>query len=166
MGNGRRISLDSADCKQVRAVVVAQHNMIEQGILEHPTLRKELAKLGMAEVWIAPPFDHVFRFDQGAGEKFDDMMRGLARDSGYSELAFAPVVPLGHSACASFPWNFAAWNPARTLAVLSCMATSAYQPLPGSGRPHPDWGSRTVDGVPGLMTMAEYEWTDARLHRA
>jgi hypothetical protein len=163
MGNGRAFLWIPPDCKQVRAVVVGQHNMIEQGILEHSTFRKELAKLGMGEVWIAPPFDHVFRFDQGAGEKFDDMMRRLAAASGYSELAFAPIVPLGHSACASYPWNFAAWNPGRTLAVLSVHGDMPLTPLPGSGKPHPDWGSRTVDGVPGLMTMAEYEWTDARL---
>jgi hypothetical protein len=163
MGNGRAFLWIPPDCEHVRAVVVGQHNMIEQGILEHPTLRKELAKLGMAEVWIAPPFDHVFRFDQDAGEKFDAMMRRLAQDSGYSELAFAPVVPLGHSACASFPWNFAAWNPGRTLAVLSVHGDMPLTPLSGSGKPHPDWGSRTVEGIPGLMTMAEYEWTDARL---
>ena len=26
----------------------------------------------------------------------------------------------------------------------------------------PDWGSRTIDGVPGLVTMGEYEWADDR----
>ena len=39
-----------AHCKRVRAVVVGQHNMLEEGIFEHPRLRKELARLGIAEI--------------------------------------------------------------------------------------------------------------------
>jgi hypothetical protein len=151
------------NCTQVRAVVVGQHNMIEQGILEHPAFRKTLAELGMAEVWIAPPFDGVFRFDQGAGEKFNAMMKALAEQSGYSEIEFAPVVPLGHSACASYPWNFAAWNPDRTLAVLSVHGDAPQTNRTGSGHPNPDWGDRSIDGVPGLMVMGEYEWVEDRI---
>ncbi len=160
MGHGRAFLWIPPNCKQVRAVVVAQNNMIEQGILEHPLMRKILADENMGEVFIAPPFDFVFQFDNGAGESFNDMMNRLAEISGYSELKFAPVVPLGHSACASYPWNFAAWNPGRTLAVLSIHGDAPLTPLTGSGRPNPDWGHRDIDGVPGLMVMAEYEWGD------
>ena len=160
MDKGRAFLWIPPNCRQLRAVVVGQNNMIEQGILEHPDFRKTLEDEGMGEVFIAPPFDFVFQFDQDAGEKFDDMMNRLAEVSGYSELKFAPVVPLGHSACASFPWNFAAWNPGRTLAVLSVHGDAPLTKLTGSGRPNPDWGNRTLDGVPGLMVMAEYEWGD------
>ena len=150
-------------CKQVRAVVVGQNNMIEQGIFAHPVFRDALARLGMAEVWIAPVVDPVFRFDEGAGEKFDAMMRSLAEESGYSELKFAPVIPIGHSACASYPWNFAAWNPGRTLAILSVHGDAPLTKLTGSGRPNPEWADRQIDGVPGLMVMGEYEWLEDRL---
>ncbi|HEU5395542.1 MAG TPA: hypothetical protein VFV81_00145 [Verrucomicrobiae bacterium] len=161
MGKGRAFLWIPPDCKQVRAVVVGQNNMIEQGILEHPEFRAALAKENIGEVFIAPPFDFVFRFDQGAGDRFDDLMDRLAGVSGYSELKFAPVAPLGHSACASYPWNFAAWNPGRTLAVLSVHGDAPLTKFPGSGRPNPDWGDRSIDGVPGLMVMAEYEWGDS-----
>lgn len=150
------------DCEQVRAIVVGQDNMIEQGIMEHPLFRATLAELGIAEVFVTDPFDFVFQFDKDAGNIFDDMIIQLAKRSGYSELAFAPVVPLGHSACASYPWNFAAWNPGRTLAVLSIHGDAPLARFTGSGRPNPDWGDRTIDGVPGLMVMAEYEWGDDR----
>jgi hypothetical protein len=166
MGNGRAFLWIPPDCRQVRAVVVGQHNMIEQGILESPILRGELAKLGMGEVWVAPPFDGVFHFDQGAGDRFDAMMQALADVSGYGELDFAPIVPLGHSACASYPWNFAAWNPARTLAILSVHGDAPQTNRTGSGKPNPDWGDRNIDGVPGLMVMGEYEWSDDRLQPA
>jgi len=163
MGNGRAFLWIPPNCKQVRAVVVGQNNMIEQGILEHPILRKTLADENIAEVFIAPPFDFVFQFDRDAGDRFNDLMKRLAAMSGYSELEMAAMVPLGHSACASFPWNFAAWNPGRTLAVLSVHGDAPLTKLTGSGRPSPDWGDRNIDGVPGLMVMAEYEWGDVRL---
>jgi hypothetical protein len=107
------------DCKQVRGVILGQNNMEEQPILENPKFRAGLAEIGFAEVWSTPGFDLFFRFDQGAGDRFDRIMNGLAAKSGYQELSTAPIVPIGHSASASYPWNFAAWFPDRTLAVLS-----------------------------------------------
>ena len=154
------------DCGRVRAVIVGQHNMIEESIFEDPEFRKTLSELGMAEVWVAPPFDVVFRFDQGAGDRFDAIMNALAAASGYSELSYAPVVPIGHSACASYPWNFAAWNPGRTLAILSVHGDAPLTGMTGSGHPNPDWGARNIDGVPGLMVMGEYEWLEGRLEPA
>jgi hypothetical protein len=163
MEKGRAFLWIPEGCKQVRAVVAGQHNMIEQGILEHPDLRKTLTDLGIAEIWIAPPMSGVFQFDKGDGDKFNAMMNALAGVSGYSELEFAPIIPLGHSACASYPWNFAAWNPSRTLAVLSVHGDAPQTNRTGSGHPNPDWGDRTIDGVPGLMVMGEYEWVEDRL---
>lgn len=162
-GSGRAFLWIPPNCTRVRAVLVGQHNMSEEGIFEHPTMRAELAKLGIAEVWVAPPSDGPFDFHQGAGERFDAMMTALAAESGYSELAIAPVIPIGHSACATYPWNFAAWNPGRTLAILSVHGDAPRTNMTGYGRANMDWGDRTIDGVPGLMVMAEYEWLEGRL---
>ena len=163
MGEGRAFLWVPPDCQRIRAFVVAQNNMIEGGILDSAALRETLGQLGIAEVWVAPPFDGRFLFDQGAGDRFNGMMKALADDSGYRELAVAPVIPMGHSACASYPWNFAAWDPARTLAVLSVHGDAPQSDRTGSGKPNPDWGDRNIDGVPGLMVMGEYEWHDDRL---
>jgi hypothetical protein len=151
------------DCQRVRGVVFANHNMIEQGILEHPTMRETLGKLGFAEAWAVPYFDATFDFNKGAGEHFEKVMNALAEESGYQELRFAPVAPLGHSACATFPWNFAAWNPGRTLAILSVHGDAPQTPLTGNGKPRVEWGDRNIDGIPGLMVMGEYEWWEARI---
>jgi hypothetical protein len=151
------------NCERVRGAVVGQHNMLEEGVFEHPLFRKTMSDLCLAEVWVTPPIDLVFRFDQGAGEHFERMLTALARESGYEELASAPVVPIGHSAAASYPWNFAAWNPNRTLAVISLKGDAPLTNLTGSGRPNPDWGMRNIDGIPGLMVMGEYEWWVDRL---
>jgi len=143
------------NCEHVRGVVVAQHNMEEISILENPKFRAALAEMSFAEVWVAPFFDHRFRFDQGAGETFNDLMNRLADESGYSELKFVPVAPLGHSAAASWPYYFAAWNPQRTLAALS---VSGQWPYFRDKNFAPDiWGDRNIDFVPCLESMGEYE---------
>jgi hypothetical protein len=141
------------NCKRVRAVVVGQHNMQEEPIFEQPKFRAAMSELGFAEVWITPPLDLFFRFDKGADEHFKAMMAALAQESGYSELQWAPIVPIGHSAAASYPWNYAALHPERTLAVLSVSGQWPYYKDVNT----PDWGNRTVDGIPGLVTMGEYE---------
>jgi len=153
------------ECRQVRAVVVGQHNLIEEGILESPVFRQELAGLGIAEIWITPVLDtwQNATNNAAANEHFNEMLQSLARASGYGELEFAPVIPLGHSAMASFPWNFAAWNPTRTLAILSVHGDAPQTDMVGNGRPNVDWGGRTIDGIPGLMVMGEYEWLEGRL---
>jgi hypothetical protein len=142
-------------CERVRGVVVAQHNMEEISMLENPKFRAALAELNLAEIWVAPPFDHLFRFNEGAGGTFNGMIEDLAEESGYSELKFAPVVGIGHSAAASWPYYFAAWNPERTLAALSVSGQWPYFRNPVFA---PDiWGDRNIDFVPCLETMGEYE---------
>lgn len=153
-------------CHRVRAFVLANHNMIEQGILEHSTMRRALSDLDMAEVWVVPGMDIKFDFNAGAPDEFNRIVNALADESGYSELKTAPVVALGHSANATWPWNFAAWNPGRTLAVLSVHGDAPQTTLTGYGRPNMDWGDRNIDGVPGLMVMSEYEWWEDRLNPA
>ena len=162
-GAGRAFLWIPEDCARVRAVVLAQHNLIEQGILEHRALRTTLAELNFAAVLIAPPFDPAFDFTRGAGERLDAVLHALAVESGYGEIATAPIAPMGHSACASFPWNFAAWAPERTLAALSLKGDAPQTNLTGSGAPNPVWGGARLAGIPGLMVMSEQEWWEDRL---
>jgi hypothetical protein len=70
---------------------------------------------------------------------------------------------MGHSACATVPWNFAAAHPERTLAVLSVKGDAPQTMLTGNGKPRMDWGARNIDGIPGLFVMGEYEWMDGRV---
>lgn len=146
------------DCQRVRGVVVGQHNMEEEVILDHPVFRKALAELGLAAVWITPPLDLSFRFDKGVGEHFDAMMASLARESGYRELSKAPIVPIGHSAAASYPFCYAAWKPDRTLAAISVSGQWPFY----KHETLPSFDDRVLDGIPGLVTMGEYEWANDR----
>ena len=147
------------DCASVRAVVLAQNNMQEQSILEDAGFRKTLGELGFAEIWITPSLGSIhFRFDEGYDQVLEKVLEDLASVSGYKELATVPWVPMGHSAMASWGWDIAAWKPERTLAVLSISGQWPYCRDAGLKlNSSPDWGGRTVDGVPGLITKGEYE---------
>ena len=151
------------NCKQVRAVIIGQHNMTEETIFEHPEFRKNMGKLGIAEIWITPGIDQRWDVTKGTQQIFETMMKNLSEISGYTELEFAPVIPIGHSAMTTYPWNFAAWNPERTLAVLSIHGDSPRTHLTGYGRANLDWGTRTIEGIPSLMVMGEDEWWEDRL---
>lgn len=96
-------------------------------------------------------------------------MGNLADQSGHAEIAKAPVIPLGHySAQATFPWNFAAWNPNRTLCIASPSMVMLLAPISVvMGRDNVEWGRhRNIDGIPGLMVEGEYEWWEARVNPA
>jgi hypothetical protein len=162
-GNGRAFLWIPPDCERVRAVVVAQHNMLEESVLEHPEFRRELAKLGIAEMWIAPKVAKGPDIEDGAGERYLELLGEFVGESGYTELDKVPLIPMGHSACATIPWNFAAKYPERTLAILSVKGDAPQTTLTGNGRARMDWDGRRIDGIPGLIVMGEYEWTDERL---
>ncbi len=151
------------NCKQVRGVVFTQHNMIEEGMLENPYFRKVMTELGFAEVWVTPLISQTYDVTKNEDKIIDEMFTSLAAVSGYKELAYAPIIPMGHSAMASFPWNFAAFNPERTLSLVSIHGDTPQTNLTGSGRPNPDWGNRNIDGIPSLFIMGEYEWMEARI---
>jgi hypothetical protein len=147
------------DCKRVRAVVLSQNNMEEESILEDSNFRKTLSDLGFAEIWITPTLGSIhFRFDTGADVILNKTLQDLADASGYQEISFAPLVPIGHSAMASFPFDVAAWNPGRTLAAISISGQwPYYRDVNMNVNSSPEWGDKTVDGVPCLTTKGEYE---------
>lgn len=154
-------------CNQVRAVVFGQHNMCEETLFDCPDFRQTLSELGFAIVWLTPGVSQQWKVEDGCQEAFRQMMNDLAVESGYSELKNVPIVPIGHSAMATFPWNFAAWNAERTLAVISYHGDAPRTNLTGYGRENLEWGrTRNIDGIPGLMIEGEYEWWEARVNPA
>ena len=106
-------------CERVKAIMVGQQNMSEETLFHLSAFREAMGRLGVALIWITPELDQRWDVTTGVQEVFDKMLADLAEVSGYTELVDVPIVPIGHSAQATFPWNFAAWNPERTLAVIS-----------------------------------------------
>lgn len=146
-------------CRTVKTVILTQNNMEELSIVENARFREKMAALGVAEVWVSPMFDHRFLFTEGAGDVFSKMMQDLADSSGYPEIATAPVIGIGHSAAASWPYYLAAWAPERTLA---CISVSGQWPYFRDKRFAFDIWSKdqNIDFIPSLETMGEYEAAD------
>lgn len=156
-----------SDCRHLRAVMVGQHNMSEETLFEMPRFRKALAEMGIGLIWISPGMEPQWDVSKGTQRVFEQMMKELAQVSGYMELEHVPIVPIGHSAMATYPWNFAAWNPERTLAIISVHGDAPRTNLTGYGRENIEWGrTRNIDGIPGLMIEGEYEWWEARVNPA
>lgn len=145
-------------CEKVRAVVLGQHNMEEEPLLEHPLFRQALEELDFAAIWVTPPVGMSPHDHAATASALEGTLRDLADVSGYGELARAPVVPVGHSAAASFPWSFAAWRPDKTLAAVSISGQWPFFTVPGTG----EIPTTALDGVPGLVTLGEYEWASDR----
>lgn len=154
-------------CSHVRAVILAQQNMTEEAIFKMPTFRRQLQQMDVALIWVAPWFSRNWDPATGCQRTFEQMMRSLGQKSRHGELADAPVIPLGHSAQATFPWNFAACNPARTLCVISFHGDAPRTNLCGYGGANVEWAAHAdIDGIPGLMIEGEYEWWEARVNPA
>lgn len=153
--------------EQVRFAVLAQQNMTEEALLRSKRFRQEMKRMGGALIWVAPWFSQNWSPATGCQQIFEEMMVGLAGQSGHPEMAKVPIVPFGHSAQATFPWNFAAWNPERTLCILSFHGDAPRTNLCGYGTANVEWGrTRNIDGIPGLMIEGEYEWWQARVRPA
>ena len=155
------------ECKRVKAVVFAQQNMTEEMIFKSPVFQQRMKEMSIGLIWVAPWFTQNWDPTTGCQQMFVEMMVGLAGQSGHQELEHVPVIPLGHSAQATFPWNFAAWNPERTLCIISFHGDAPRTNLCGYGTANVEWGrKRNIDGIPGLMIEGEYEWGEARVRPA
>ena len=154
-------------CQQVKAVVFAQQNMTEEMLFKNPQFRQQMQQLDVALLWVAPWFTQNWDPSTGCQQVFEEMMTAIAYQSNHLEIVKCPVIPFGHSAQATFPWNFAAWNPERTLCIVSFHGDAPRTNLCGYGTANVEWGrTRNIDGIPGLMIEGEYEWWEARVRPA
>lgn len=154
-------------CKEVKAVILAQQNMTEETIFKMTSFQQRMKQMNVALLWVAPAFSNNWDPNTNCQSVFDDMMTAIAHQSNHMEIMKAPVIPLGHSAQATFPWNFAAWNPDRTLCIISFHGDAPRTNLCGYGNANIEWGRvRNIDGIPGLMVEGEYEWWEARVRPA
>lgn len=172
---GREAWLDLPSGK-ARAVFYTHRNMTEEALIVHPAFAAACERLGIAVMYVAEG-DYMWKADEPKGgdgkgsmptqETFERMLEELAAKTGRAELKSAPVIPFGHSAQATFPWNFAAWNPGRTLCIISFHGDAPRTNLTGYGRENVEWGrTRNIDGIPALMIEGEYEWWEARVRPA
>jgi hypothetical protein len=155
--NGHAFLWIPPECQRVRGILLGQQVILEKYAFEQTVIRKAAAGQCLAEVLIYPGFDTEFHYDRehSADKILQRILDALAEQSGYTELAQAPLLTMGHSGSVIFSWNLAYWNPARTIAVVG---------LHGAGTHPPPWDTKAkVDGVPILGISGQYEsWGNPR----
>ena len=152
--------------KEVKAVLYTHQNMTEEVLFRSERFRQKMDSLGVAMAFVQRGSQN-WDVTKGCKERFDSIISGFSRISDHPEIATAPIIPFGHSAQATFPWNFAAWNPDRTLCIISYHGDAPRTNLCGYGRENIEWGrTRNIDSIPGLMIEGEYEWWEARVRPA
>ena len=152
--------------KQVKAVLYCHQNMTEEVLFRSKFFCSKMDSLGVAMAFIQRGSQN-WDVREGCQERFEQIMDDFAKGTEHPEIATAPIIPFGHSAQATFPWNFAAWNPERTLCILSYHGDAPRTNLCGYGRENIEWGrTRNIDRIPGLMIEGEYEWWEARVRPA
>jgi hypothetical protein len=152
--------------KEVKAALYCHQNMTEEVLFRSNKFCHKMDSLGVAMIFVQRGSQN-WDVNDGCQERFDSIMTALATGSEHPELASAPIIPFGHSAQATFPWNFAAWNPDRTLCIISYHGDAPRTNLCGYGRANIEWGrTRNIDNIPGLMIEGEYEWWEDRVRPA
>ena len=145
----------------IRAVMVGIHNGLPMPIMEHPAVRQVCRDNGIAQVLMTPNGSDIGAMlkdlnfdvtDPAKTEIFDRYLGALADLSGHPELKVAPLVPLAHSAYASFPFEVALRDPARCLMAIPIKAGfpyvyKFYGPEGKATKPNPDL---TMTNVPIL----------------
>lgn len=158
--------------REVKAVLYCHQNMTEEVLFRSPSFTYQMDSLGVAMAFIqrgSQNWDVTRKGDDGLNcqERFEKIMKAFADGTEHPEIATAKVIPFGHSAQATFPWNFAAWNPERTLCILSYHGDAPRTNLCGYGGANVEWGrTRNIDKIPALMIEGEYEWWEGRVNPA
>lgn len=152
--------------KNVNAILYCHQNMTEEVLFRSKDFCERMDSLGIAMAFVQKG-SHNWDVESGCQLRFDSIIADFAKGSEHPEILNAPVIPFGHSAQATFPWNFAAWNPDRTLCVISYHGDAPRTNLCGYGGANVEWGrNRNIDGIPGLMIEGEYEWWEGRVRPA
>lgn len=139
---------------KVRAVVISQQNMLEEAIFAHREFRAELAKADVGIVWVGPMIPQNWeKLEANEVSAIETLMDDFAELSGHGELKTVPLCPFGHSAMATYPYNFAAARPERTLCAVSIKGDWPEQGRSTFGA----IASAARTKVPLLLISGEYE---------
>ena len=158
--------------QEVKAILYCHQNMTEEVLFRSKAFCQKMDSLGVAMAFVqrgSQNWDVSMKDMNGENcqQRFERLMQQFASGTQHPELATTKIIPFGHSAQATFPWNFAAWNPERTLCIISYHGDAPRTNLCGYGRANVEWGrTRNIDSIPGLMIEGEYEWWEARVRPA
>lgn len=129
-------------CKKVSAVMVMSTAVIEQAMVEDPSIRQACVKNNIAIMWSS---DQFYRGDQNVKEQIEKILSDFASLSGYSELTSVPWIPCGHSGTNPMARYITITYPGRVAFTIIHKATAQ---------------TGEVNTVPVLSTQGEFmEWS-------
>ena len=133
----------------MRGLLLGQQVILEKRVCDDPIIRAACAKenLGIVICYDTPL--GYFDYSQGADKALQKILDDLAAESGYAEIATAPLLPFGHSGNAIFAGTIGYWNPARTIGIVTLHAATILPPAFDK--------KATLDGIPLLAVSGEYE---------
>jgi hypothetical protein len=142
-------------CERVRGLLLGEQIILEDYVMQDAAIRQAAADTCLAMVLLRRGAVGEFDYDPALGnDKRDDLklqavLDALAAESGYGEVASAPLLPIGHSGGAIVAWHLAYWRPEHTIAWIGLHAAAVHPPA---------WAPKaSVDGVPMLGISGEYE---------
>jgi hypothetical protein len=145
-------------CERVRGVIFAQQVILEKVALEDPAIREAATRENLAIVFVVPGCLGDFDEKGGAALALQRILDDLASVSGYTEIAQAPLLTIGHSGGAIPAWNIAYWNPARCFGVVGLKSAPIHPPVYAP--------KSNVDGVPVLCVTGQFESWGVKGHAA
>lgn len=85
-------------CQQLRGLLILGQNVPEHLLVGHPALRKVCAEQNLGIVWSTPSYFNLNNQDPAKTVAFlQQLLNGLAKTSGYDEVATVPWLPIGES---------------------------------------------------------------------
>ena len=157
-GKGRAFLWIPPACRQVRGIVLAQQVILEKVALEDPAIRQAAAAADLALVLVIPACIGDYDEKGKGAETLQQILSALAEVSGYSEIAQAPLLTMGHSGGAIWAWNTAYWDPGRCFGVVALKSAPIHPPVYAP--------KSNVDGVPILDVTGQYESWGVKDHPA
>lgn len=86
-------------CERIRGLLILGENVTEHGLVGHPAIRATCEASDLGIVWCSPRFMSVKTLDASAKHAafLQQLLDGLAKISGYEEVASVPWLPMGES---------------------------------------------------------------------
>ena len=86
-------------CQHLRGLIIMGTNVPEQMLVENPAIRRVASANDLGIVWSTPTFWHFSGKDENQNivSFLQELLNGLAKTSGYDEVATVPWLPVGES---------------------------------------------------------------------
>lgn len=107
------------EADRIRGLLIGGMTLMEPEFAKDALIRQACAEEKLAIVYFAPSLDAVFTYkENSSAELLQKSLDDLAKESGFAEIAVAPLFPFGHSVSSIFASHVVCWKPLRCFGAL------------------------------------------------